>query len=368
MDHTPTDVTEAPVLVVRGLRVDHDGTTAVAGIDLDLRAGEVLAVLGPSGCGKSTLLRAIAGLDPIHSGTVRYAGQDLAGVPVHRRGFALMFQDGQLFGHLDVARNVEYALRLRRVPAASRRARVADLLALVGLAGYQSRMPGTLSGGERQRVALARALAVEPRLLLLDEPLSALDATLREHLAGELGEILRAAGTSTLMVTHDHEEAFAVADRLAVLRAGRLVQEGPIDQVWAHPADPDTARFLGYAQVVGAPVVARLVGLLAGSGGAAPGGLPVGAAGEVDWALRRSALVLDDSGPLVGEVRSARSTPDLVRVTIDLDGIDGPEGPGTAWHAVAAPGSAVATGARARLRLDPTRVAPLGSPPVSPVP
>ena len=143
-----------------------------------------------------------------------------------------MFQDGQLFAHLTVARNVGYALRLRRRPGRRGRGRVAELLDLVGLAGYADRLPGTLSGGERQRVALARSLAVEPRLLLLDEPLSALDAGLRERLAGDLREILRAAGTTALMVTHDHEEAFTVADRLAVMRAGRVVQQGAIDEVW----------------------------------------------------------------------------------------------------------------------------------------
>ena len=147
-------------------------------------------------------------------------------MPTHRRGFALMFQDGQLFAHLTVARNVAYALRLRRTPSARVAARVRELLELVGLSGYDDRLPGTLSGGERQRVALARALAVEPRLLLLDEPLSALDATLRERLAADLREILHAAGTTALLVTHDHEEAFALADRLAVMREGRVVQSG----------------------------------------------------------------------------------------------------------------------------------------------
>ncbi len=161
-----------------------------------------------------------------------------------------MFQDGQLFDHLTVARNVGYALRLRRTTAAVRERRVAELLGLVGLEGYADRMPATLSGGERQRVALARSLAAEPRLLLLDEPLSALDAGLRERLAGDLGEILRAAGTTTLLVTHDHEEAFAVADRLVVMREGRIVQQGDIEEVWARPADPETALFLGYARVL----------------------------------------------------------------------------------------------------------------------
>ena len=166
-------------LEVRDLTVAYDGVPAVRDASIELPDAQVLAVLGPSGCGKSTLLRAVAGLEPPTAGTIAWDGRDLAGVPTHKRGFALMFQDGQLFGHLTVARNVGYALRIRRASGIA--ARVDELLALVGLEGYGDRLPGTLSGGERQRVALARSLAVEPRLLLLDEPLSALDAGLRER-------------------------------------------------------------------------------------------------------------------------------------------------------------------------------------------
>ena len=250
------------MLTLDNLSVAYDGVPAVVDASLSLEDGHVLAVLGPSGSGKSTLLRAVAGLEPPTSGRICWDGEDLAGVPTHKRGFALMFQDGQLFNHLTVARNVGYALRLRRTPNAA--ARVRELLALVGLEGYADRLPATLSGGERQRVALARSLAVQPRLLLLDEPLSALDAGLRERLAADLRDILRAAGTTALMVTHDHEEAFAVADRLAVMRDGRVVQEGEIAEVWRSPADPATALFLGYARVF----VARR------RGQAAPGSRP----------------------------------------------------------------------------------------------
>jgi thiamine transport system ATP-binding protein len=218
-----------------------------------------------------------------------------------------MFQDGQLFGHLTVARNVGYALRLRRAPDAA--ARVRELLALVGLEGYGDRLPATLSGGERQRVALARSLAVRPRLLLLDEPLSALDAGLRERLATDLRHILREAGTTALMVTHDQEEAFSVADRLAVMRAGRVVQQGDIAEVWRAPADPETALFLGYARVLrgaGAQVVTRAAGL------------PDAVAGV---AVRRSALQVADAGPLAGTVTSARATPERIRLVVDVDGV-----------------------------------------------
>ena len=246
-------------LTLRDVVVRYGDVRAVDRVSLDLEQGRVLAVLGPSGCGKSTLLRAVAGLEPVTEGSLAFDGRDLARVPTHRRGFALMFQDGQLFAHLSVARNVAYSLRLRGVPAAARASRVRELLDLVGLSGFEDRLPATLSGGERQRVALARALAVEPRLLLLDEPLSALDATLRGRLALDLREILRAAGTTALMVTHDHEEAFTVADEMAVMRAGRIVQRGELSAVWRAPVDTDTALFLGYARVLTGAPAARVL-------------------------------------------------------------------------------------------------------------
>ena len=314
-------------------------TVAVDDVSLELPRGEVLAVLGPSGCGKSTLLRAVAGLEPLAGGVVRSDGHDLAGVPTHKRGFALMFQDGQLFAHLTVARNVAYALRLRRTPASRTAARVRELLDLVGLAGYDDRLPGTLSGGERQRVALARALAVDPRLLLLDEPLSSLDATLRERLAADLRDILAASGTTALLVTHDHEEAFALAGRLAVMRAGRVVQAGPIDEVWRAPADEETALFLGYARVL-RDDAARVV--------LSAAGLPAAPA----VAVRRSALTVDDAGSLTARVESARVTPEQVRLVVAVDGVGRAD-------AVAPIGSRVAPGDGVRLRVDVTRLAVL---------
>ncbi|MFD1506204.1 ABC transporter ATP-binding protein [Georgenia yuyongxinii] len=237
-------------------------TTAVAGVDLDVRTGEVVALLGPSGSGKSSLLRAVAGLEPVAGGTMRWAGRDLAGVPVHRRGFGLMFQDGQLFPHRTVAGNVAYGLTMARLPRARRERRVAELLDLVGLAGYGPRPVSTLSGGQAQRVTLARALAPQPALLLLDEPLSALDRGLREHLTGELHDILRATGTTALYVTHDHDEAFTVADRVAVMDAGRLLQVDAPDRLWWRPVSREVAAFLGYGPFLPAEVrrdVARTV-------------------------------------------------------------------------------------------------------------
>jgi thiamine transport system ATP-binding protein len=265
-----------------GARTD-PGTTAVAGVTIDVAPGEVLALLGPSGCGKSSLLRAVAGLEPVTAGSVTWDGRDLAGVPVHRRGFGLMFQEGQLFPHRDVAGNVAYGISA--LPRAERDARVAELLDVVGLTGYAKRAVATLSGGERQRVALARSLAPRPRLLLLDEPLSALDRGLRERLALDLREALRATGTTAVFVTHDHDEAFTVADRVAVMDAGRLLQVAPPDDLWRAPSSRRVAEFLGYQAFV--PLDA-LAPALAGDLSAAHGSLDArGADTSADGAAER---------------------------------------------------------------------------------
>ncbi|MEN8673117.1 ABC transporter ATP-binding protein [Nocardioides sp.] len=333
------------MLSLEDVSISYDGTPAVVGASLEVPDGSVVAVLGPSGCGKSTLLRAVAGLERPTGGRIGWDGADLAGVPTHKRGFALMFQDGQLFTHLTVARNVGYALRLRRAPDVAQR--VERLLALVGLEGYGARLPGTLSGGERQRVALARSLAAEPRLLLLDEPLSALDAGLRERLAADLHDILREAGTTTLVVTHDQEEAFALADRLVVMREGRIVQQGDIADVWARPVDAQTALFLGYARVLDGAAAARVLGVVGLEGDAV--------------ALRRSALTVapepaGGGGPgsdLAGTVRAVRATPDAIRVVVAVPGIGEVD-------ALASPSARTAVGQQVALGVDASRLAVLG--------
>jgi thiamine transport system ATP-binding protein len=330
--------------VPQGLEVEHvtvryGSVTAVDDVSLRLAAGEVCAVLGPSGSGKSTLLRAVAGLEQPAFGRISYDGQDLAGTPPHRRGFALMFQDGQLFPHLTVADNVAYPLRVRRRARAERDARVAELLELVGLEGYAGRLPAALSGGERQRVALARSLAASPRLILLDEPLAALDRHLRERLADDLAAILRRAGTTALLVTHDAEEAFAVADRMAVLRGGRLVQAGGLDEVWRAPVDAVTARFLGYATVLEPGPAAAL---LARAGERPPG--------DRALALRRSALRVDPDGAVPARVVELRSASEQVRLRVAVDGVG-------ELDAVASWALPVRVGDEVRLRLDASRTA-----------
>lgn len=231
-------------LEVWDVAVRYGSVVAVEAVSFNLAPGEVMALLGPSGSGKSTLLRAIAGLEPLAAGSICWDGADLSGVPAHRRRFAMMFQDGQLFPHRNVAGNVGYALN--RLDSRGRSAKVEELLELVGLSGYGPRAITSLSGGEAQRVALARSLAAGPRLLLLDEPLSALDRGLRHHLLGVLTEVLANTGTTALYVTHDQDEAFAIADRVAILATGRLLQVAEPEKLWRQPADAQVAEFLGY--------------------------------------------------------------------------------------------------------------------------
>ncbi|TDC75619.1 ABC transporter ATP-binding protein [Streptomyces hainanensis] len=244
----------AALLSLDGVTVRYPGHTALHGVALDVAEHETVCVLGPSGSGKSTLLRAVAGLTDVASGTVRIAGGDQAGVPTHRRGVGLMFQDHQLFPQRDVGGNVAFGLRMRRVPRPEVQRRVAELLDLVGLPGAQRRRVDSLSGGEQQRVALARALAPRPAVLMLDEPLGQLDRHLRERLVVELRELFRELGTTVLAVTHDQGEAFALADRVVVMREGRIAQVGSPVEVWRRPADDFVAGFLGFRNLTDATV------------------------------------------------------------------------------------------------------------------
>ncbi len=237
-------VVEPAGLEVRGVSVRYGDVMAVDDVALSVEPGQVLALLGPSGSGKSSLLRAIAGLEPLASGQVLWDGSDLSRTRVHQRNFGFVFQDAQLFSTMDVGHNIAYGLS--KVPRAERRDRVGEMLQLVGLEGFEHRKVTELSGGQAQRVALARSLAPSPRALLLDEPLSALDRNLREHLADELARILREVGTTAIHVTHDQDEASTVADTVAVMDHGRLLQRAEPDVLWRHPASRDVARFLGF--------------------------------------------------------------------------------------------------------------------------
>jgi thiamine transport system ATP-binding protein len=234
------------MLTIEALTIRYGDRVALDRIDLEVDDHEIVCVLGPSGSGKSTLLRAIAGLESPDTGRILRDGSDLAGVPTHRRGLGLMFQDHSLFPHRDVIGNVGFGIRMHGASRSEARARARETLGLVGLAGFESRSVTELSGGEQQRVALARALAPAPSLLMLDEPLGALDRSLREHLVDELRTLFRDLGLAVLLVTHDHDEAFALGDRVAILDAGRIEQVGSPVELWTRPATAFVAEFLGW--------------------------------------------------------------------------------------------------------------------------
>ncbi len=243
------------MLTLRGIHKSFEGQTVLDGITFEMRSGEVLALLGPSGSGKSTLLSIVAGLETPDRGQVLWDGEDQAPVPAHRRGFGLMFQDFALFPHRDVFGNVAFGLQMTGLPEGVVRNRVGEVLELVGLDGFDHREVGSLSGGEQQRVALARALAPQPRLLMLDEPFGSLDRALRTRLLDDLARILRKAGQTSIYVTHDQEEAYALADRIVLLHAGRVEQIAAPEQLYLHPASAFVARFLGLANLLPGKIV-----------------------------------------------------------------------------------------------------------------
>lgn len=220
------------------------------GIDLEIARGEILCLLGPSGCGKSTLLRLVAGLETPTGGDIRLQGASIVGVPVHERGFGLMFQDFALFPHMNVSQNIAFGLQMRGVPPSEQAGRIATALDLVGLTGFERRDVARLSGGEKQRVALARSLAPRPRLLMLDEPLGSLDAALSQRLVVELREIVKRLGLTAIYVTHDQQEAYAIGDRIAVMNAGRIEQVATPEALYRTPETVFVARFLGLSNIV----------------------------------------------------------------------------------------------------------------------
>ncbi|MFG5720480.1 ABC transporter ATP-binding protein [Streptomyces murinus] len=243
LEKTATE--QAATVEFRGLRREFGATVALDGLDLTVRPGEFLALLGPSGCGKTTALRMLAGFEHPDAGAVLVDGRDITRVPAHRRDAGMVFQSYSLFPHLSAVDNVAFGLRMRGVRAAERRSRAAELLELVGLGDKGERFPHQLSGGQQQRIALARALALRPRVLLLDEPLSALDAKVRLSLREEIRRLQQELGITTLFVTHDQEEALSIADRVAVMRAGRLEQCAEPAELYGRPATAFVAEFVG---------------------------------------------------------------------------------------------------------------------------
>jgi iron(III) transport system ATP-binding protein len=254
---TISEAAATPYLQIRDVAKRFGGVTALTDISLDVGEGEFVCFLGPSGCGKTTLLRAIAGLDIQTSGQIVQAGRDISALPADQRDFGIVFQSYALFPNLSVRRNVGYGLENRRLARAAIDARVAELLAMVGLADQGEKFPAQLSGGEQQRVALARAIATSPGLLLLDEPLSALDAKVRVYLRHEIKKLQRRLGVTTVMVTHDQEEALTMADRIVVMNHGVIEQVGTPLEIYREPASAFVADFIGTTNFLEGRLTAR---------------------------------------------------------------------------------------------------------------
>ena len=244
-------------LLLDNVSYNYPGSThGLHDVSLDVRTGELVAVIGPSGSGKSTLLKLVSGLETGHTGRIALDGEDMSRTPVHQRHIGMVFQSYALFPHLSVLDNVAYGLKLRKVVTAERRQRAQDLLDIVGLGDYAQRAVAQLSGGQQQRVALARALAIDPRALLLDEPLSALDASVRGHLRDQIRSIQQRFNATTLLVTHDQEEALVMADRVAMLKDGRLLQIATPREIYEQPASRAVAEFVGLSTILPAKVAA----------------------------------------------------------------------------------------------------------------
>jgi putative spermidine/putrescine transport system ATP-binding protein len=305
---------------LEGLRREYGPVVALDGLDLTMHPGELIALLGPSGCGKTTTLRLLAGLEDADAGQITVGGRDISHLSASKRDMGMVFQAYSLFPHMTVQQNVAFGLRLRRVSADARNRKALEMLDLVGLSTQADRYPHQISGGQQQRVALARALAIEPQVLLLDEPLSALDAKVRAQLRDQIRRIQLEVGITTLFVTHDQEEALAIADRVGVMRDGRLEQLAPPTEVYSRPATPFVAEFVGLTN--------RLAGTVSGGTVTVRGrDLPLvdlsTAAGPVTALVRPEAVTLSsdssgDSGPLVGTVIATTFLGATSRVTVDL--------------------------------------------------
>jgi putative spermidine/putrescine transport system ATP-binding protein len=299
---------------LRNLSRSFGTVRALAGLNLDLAPGELVALLGPSGCGKTTALRIVAGFETADSGTVEVDGQDVSPVPAAKRDMGMVFQSYSLFPNMSALDNVGFGLRMRKLGGTERGRRARDLLDMVGLGAQAGQYPHQLSGGQQQRVALARALAIEPRVLLLDEPLSALDAKVRLQLREQIRSLQQRLGTTTLFVTHDQEEALSMADRVGVMRDGTLEQIASPGELYAHPATAFVAEFVGIMN----RIPSELLSLLGGVPAAADG--PADPSGAVDALVRPEGLRIAASPNGNGIVTNRTFLGQLTRISVRLTG------------------------------------------------
>ncbi|QNE77560.1 ATP-binding cassette domain-containing protein [Streptomyces finlayi] len=333
----------------RSLRRTFGSTIALDGLDLTVEPGELVALLGPSGCGKTTALRMVAGFEQPDSGEVLVDGEDITRVPANRRDAGMVFQSYSLFPNLTVRDNVSFGMRVRKVPASRRQARAAELLELVGLPQHGDRYPHQLSGGQQQRVALARALALEPSVLLLDEPLSALDAKVRLSLREEIRRLQLSLGITTVFVTHDQEEALSMADRVAVLNAGRLEQCAAPAELYARPVTAFVAEFVGTMNRLPGRLADGDLVEVAGQRLPVDGAVPDGH--DVDVLVRPENVTVEAAAEGTATVVSASFFGAVTRVHLDLPG-----GGGVKADLPSRDAADLVPGARASLRLAPQPV------------
>ncbi|SHM18661.1 ABC transporter ATP-binding protein [Phytopseudomonas punonensis] len=292
-------------LSIQNLHKSYGGTAIFSDINAEIERGEFVTLLGPSGCGKSTLLRCIAGLTEVNGGKILLGGEDLVPLSPQKRGIGMVFQSYALFPNMTAAQNVAFGLRMQKVGKEESAARVQEALAMVELGDFAGRYPHQLSGGQCQRVALARSLVTRPRLLLLDEPLSALDARIRKHLREQIRSIQQELGLTTIFVTHDQEEALVMSDRIFLMNAGRIVQSGDAETLYTAPADAFAAGFIGNYNLLDAATASRLLGRPLSS----------------QVAIRPEAIVLGQ-GPISATIRSHALLGNIIRYRVDAGGVE----------------------------------------------
>ncbi len=296
-----------PFFQIQQLSKQYAGRPVFSDLDLSIEPGEFITLLGPSGCGKSTLLRCMAGLSRPDRGSLHMAGQEITQLPPQKRGIGMVFQSYALFPNMTVSQNIGFGLRMQGVPASQQQQAVSEIIELVELTGREQAMPEELSGGQKQHVALARALVVRPKLLLLDEPLSALDARIRRHLREQIRAIQRSLGLTTVFVTHDQEEALTLSDRIVLMHDGQIVQAGSAENLYTRPTSRFAAQFIGHYNLLTAPEALMLFGRAIG--------------GQLAIRPESITLIADQAGGITGRVIDHQLLGNVIRYRIDCRGI-----------------------------------------------